>query len=279
MTADPDLPRISLITPSFQQATFLERMLTSVQAQAYPNLEHIVLDGGSTDGTVEILRRHESSFAWWRSSPDGGQTEAINEGLGRATGDVVGWLNVDDLLLPGALRLIGRAFADPVVRATCGWAFVIDAADRLVTTRVFPQPTATVLCSRPLLVQPAIHWRREILDEIGLLDESLEIGMDLEYWVRMARRGIVPKLIPAYLAAHRAHDEQKSLRLMETNRAERAAILVGGEAEPSDLKAMKRRIPRLWRIKYRLLNRAAGWRLPIARRPLTAVAREAGIAT
>jgi glycosyltransferase involved in cell wall biosynthesis len=278
MTAQPDLPRITLVTPSYQQAPFLERMLRSVRGQQYPHLEHLVLDGGSTDGSVDLIRRHEADFAWWRSGPDDGQTAAINEGLARATGDVVGWLNVDDLLLPGALHRIGRAFLDPDVRATCGWAFVIDPDDRLVTTRVFPQPTATVLTSRPLLVQPAVYWRREIQDEIGLLDESLEIAMDLEYWVRMARRGIVPKLIPGFLAAHRAHGEQKSLRMMETNRAERAAVLGGGADAPADLRGIKRRIPRLWRLKYRLLNRAARWRLPVGRRSIGALAREAGIA-
>ena len=108
------LPRITLITPSYQQAEYLEECLASVQAQAYPDLEHIVVDGGSTDGSRAIIERYADRLAWWCSEKDGGQSDAINKGLGHATGQVFGWLNSDDLLLPGALLRVGEAFAaDP----------------------------------------------------------------------------------------------------------------------------------------------------------------------
>jgi glycosyltransferase involved in cell wall biosynthesis len=107
-TADPAWPRISIITPSFNQAPFLERTVISIQNQGYPNREHIVIDGGSTDRSVEFIRNYEPRFAYWQSGPDDGQCDAINIGAARATGTFMTWINSDDLLLPGSLNRIGE---------------------------------------------------------------------------------------------------------------------------------------------------------------------------
>src|SRR6266849_8649816 len=105
------LPRLSIVTPSYNQGGYLGQTIESVLSQDYPDLEYIVLDGGSRDGSVEIIRKVEPRLAYWRSSPDGGQTAALREGFERATGEVLGWLNSDDWLEPGALRTVGESFA------------------------------------------------------------------------------------------------------------------------------------------------------------------------
>jgi glycosyltransferase involved in cell wall biosynthesis len=108
--SDPAWPRISVITPSFNQAEFLERTIRSIYNQGYPNLEHIVIDGGSTDSSVDIIRKYEKRFAYWHSEPDKGQRDAINTGARHATGTNMTWINSDDLLLPGALQYDGSSF-------------------------------------------------------------------------------------------------------------------------------------------------------------------------
>ena len=105
------LPRITLITPSFRQAAFLEECLRSVHDQGYPNLEHMVVDGGSTDGSAAIIESYAAKLAWWCSERDRGQSHALNKGLARATGEVFGWINSDDLLLPGSLQRVGEALS------------------------------------------------------------------------------------------------------------------------------------------------------------------------
>jgi glycosyltransferase involved in cell wall biosynthesis len=247
--------RITVITPSFNQAAFLEQTMLSVLNQDWPDIEYMVLDGGSGDASAEIIRRYEGRLARWRSSPDAGQSAAINEGLRVATGQVVGWLNSDDLLLPGALKRIASAFADPAVRAVCGWAVTIDHDSKIVSRRIFPQPTAQVLLKRSLLSQPAVWWRRELIESVGLLDESLKVCMDLDYWVRLAQAGVVPKLIPAYLAAFRRHAGQKTAGRSETWQKEESAIWQRLHGPDADRKKLRKSISLAWRAKYNIQNR------------------------
>jgi glycosyltransferase involved in cell wall biosynthesis len=192
LAGDRPLPSISVVTPSYNHAAFLEATLRSVLEQDYPSIEYIVVDGGSADGSVEILERYADRLSWWVSEPDGGQSEAINKGLRRATGDVVCWLNSDDRLLPGALRTVGEAMAeDPGCTAVVGgvrylWEQHGRAEDR---------PGHYAGHRRLLqfwrgydLHQPGIFWRRSVHDEIGYLDESLHLTMDFDLWVRISER-------------------------------------------------------------------------------------------
>lgn len=253
----PDPPRITVITPSYQQAGFLEQTIRSVLDQGYPNLEYLVVDGRSTDGSVEIIERYADRLAWWCSEADDGQADAINKGLRRATGEIVGWLNSDDLLLPGSLARIAAAYEDPAVQATCGWDIAIDHRGRAVSKRVFPQPTADVLTRRSLIPQDAVYWRRSVTEQIGLLDPGLHYRLDMEYWVRMVEHGVVPRLIPAFLSAFRLQPDQKNQTMADAGDTELAQILQrvhGPDADPDTLRAG---VAPAFRFKHRLRKRLA----------------------
>ena len=182
-------PLITIITPSFQQARFLRACLDSVLNQDYPNLEYLVMDGGSTDGSVEILKSYGDRFVW-SSGPDGGQAAAINAGIRRSRGAILGYLNSDDTLLPGALRAVANAFAsNPKVDVVYGDAEIIDVSGGVVgiyPTRAFEEATFVGDC---YICQPAAFWRRETQHRVGLLDESFHSALDYEYWIRIARSG------------------------------------------------------------------------------------------
>ena len=231
MTQAP--PRITLVTPSFQQARYLPWTIRSVLGQGYPNLEYLICDGGSTDGSVDVIRSIENRISWWCSERDGGQTQAINKGFRRATGDIIGWLNSDDMLLPGCLRLVASAFADPQIQAICGWGVMMSAEGRVRRRWVFGQPTAGQLRSRSILFQPSVFWRRELFGRIGYLDESFQFCMDQEYFARMAEHGVVPKLVPKFLAAYRKHDETKTSTIAAVGEQESNRIAQRFVTEPS----------------------------------------------
>ena len=204
------LPRISIVTPSFQQARFLPWTLRSVLGQNYDDLEYIVVDGGSTDGSLQIIQSHAEHLAWWCSERDGGQTQALNKGFRRCTGDIVGYLNSDDMLLPGCLRMVAHAFEDPSVQAICGWGLMMSEEGLVRRRWVFPEPTASILRSRSVLMQPSVFWRRHVFDRIGLFDESFRLCMDQEFFARMAGSGIVPRLVRRFLSAYRKHANTKT---------------------------------------------------------------------
>lgn len=187
----PMLPRITIVTPSFQQGAYLEECLRSVRGQDHPNVEHIVVDGGSTDGSKAIMERHADGLAWWCSEPDGGQSAAINKGLQRATGEVFAWLNSDDLLLPGALKAVGRWFAEePEAWAHRGRIHLQGGGG----PSVFP-PQGIVqdeqhLFLDPLVVQQGTFFRTDVLRALGGVEEGLHHVMDLELqWQLLFRRG------------------------------------------------------------------------------------------
>jgi glycosyltransferase involved in cell wall biosynthesis len=217
------LPSISLVTPSFNQAAFLPMTLESVRSQGYPCLEHLVYDGGSTDGSVDVLKKYESGLAHWVSRPDRGPASAINEGLRRATGDVVGWLASDDMLAEGALEEVGRAFAgDPELDVVYGNALYVDEnngpfpADHGAYRTAFyrgewlPRERIpgywTYVHSVP---QPTVFFKRRLLEECGFLDESYHFIFDFELFFRFTGRARVKK-IERTQAFYRIHTGSKS---------------------------------------------------------------------
>jgi glycosyltransferase involved in cell wall biosynthesis len=187
-------PKISIVTPSFNQAGFLERTIRSVLDQNYPNLEYIIVDGGSTDGSLEIIRRYEDRLAWWCSEPDGGQSDALNKGFGRATGEIVGWLNSDDLYCPGALHQVGRYLdCHPEVDALHGSLYIIDGEDRLLDaywSGPFGMAQATYIFHVGLnFHQQTLFWRRELMGRAGMIDRTLNFSMDRDFIIRLLVHG------------------------------------------------------------------------------------------
>lgn len=211
-------PSISLVTPSLNQAPFLERTIASVLSQEGDfDLDYVVLDGGSTDGSAEILRRHAGRLRY-RIEPDTGQPNAINEGLRKATGDVVGWINSDDLLYPGALARVAQAFTDHPDRVWVhGRCEIVDEHDRPIRRwlSAYKDFRCRRYSRRSLLVenyvsQMTVFWRRAAIGRIGYLDESMRYSFDYEYWLRLAALGNPLYLEGPPLAAFRWYAASKS---------------------------------------------------------------------
>jgi glycosyltransferase involved in cell wall biosynthesis len=181
-------PKITVVTPSFNQGRFLEETLRSVHDQGYPNLEHIVMDGGSTDGSVEIIRRYASRLAYWVSEPDGGQTAALINGFRRATGDVLCWLNSDDLFEPWTLREVAGFFRGcPDAHVVYGDATWIDAAGRVLRPkREHAWSRFIWMYDHNFISQPSTFWRRGVYEQVGGLDARWNFAMDGDLWIRFA---------------------------------------------------------------------------------------------
>jgi glycosyltransferase involved in cell wall biosynthesis len=184
-------PRISVITPSFNQVRFIEQTIRSVILQEYPNLEYIVIDGGSTDGSVEIIRRYDQQLAHWESEPDRGQSHAINKGFARATGEIMSWLNSDDFYLPGTLRAVAEnlAFGAGAFAIVGHYIQVhVDGSASVKGLGRFESLQRLLQFWKGYqMPQPSIFWRREVFEKVGYLDENQHYIMDFDYWVRMAR--------------------------------------------------------------------------------------------
>ena len=209
---ESDLPRITIVTPSFNQAQFLERTIRSVLDQEYPDLEYLVMDGGSTDGSVEIIRRFAERLTYWTSGPDGGQAAAINAGWRMAHGEVLAWLNSDDVFLPGALSAVGHAFQEhPKAVLVYGQTQLVDPDGLLLGTVGSAYRQRTLLYSHQLIPQPSSFFRRSAVEAVGLLDESLHYSMDLDLLLRLSRMAR-PLMLQQTLAEATIHAEAKTTR-------------------------------------------------------------------
>ena len=221
-----ELPLISIVTPSYNQARFLEETLRSVVSQAYPRTEHIIVDGGSTDASVAIIKRYERHVHSWVSEKDRGQSHAINKGLAQATGDILTWLNSDDTYMPGALAAVGGFFAShPDVDLVYGDYLYTDAEGNPMRRRhVFDTISYESLLYHDYLGQPAVFFRRSLLEKVGPLDESLHYCMDWDLFLRMWRV-CRPRHLPRVLATYRLDRAAKS-NAEDTQAAVAAAHLV-----------------------------------------------------
>ncbi len=205
-------PRISVITPSFNQGPFLEQTIRSVLAQNYPNLEYIIIDGGSTDGSVEIIRRYQRRLAYWISEQDGGQAHAINKGLARASGEIVAYINSDDFYLPRAFAAAAECFRrEPACTWLCGDTILVDSDGRTTSspqTNV-PQSAGHCLARRYFAQQQAMFWRREVL--AAGFQERWRYCFDFELFIRLLLAGHKCEHLPVTLAAMRLHPDSKTM--------------------------------------------------------------------
>ena len=204
-------PTVSIVTPSYNQAEYLEHTIQSVLGQDYPKIEYILVDGDSTDGSLEIIRKYAGRFAWWVSEPDEGQADAINKGFRHASGEVIAWLNSDDLYLPDAVRQAVQAlFENPKAGMVYGNAITVDAKGRPLNQLIFPDWGLEDLVSFRILCQPAVFMRRNVLEQAGWLNPSYHFMLDHQLWIRMARLAPIVH-IPATWAAARQHAFAKNV--------------------------------------------------------------------
>jgi len=211
------LPTISMVTPSLNQVDFLERTIKSLLEQQYSALQYIVQDGGSEDGTVAILERYSNRLSHWESAKDSGQAHAINLGFTHATGEIMAYLNSDDLLLPGALHYVARYFSEhPDVDVVYGHRVLIDENDREVGRWVLPPHDDHVLSWADYIPQETLFWRRGIWQQAGgCVEEGLRFAMDWDLILRFRDAGAKFVRLPRFLGAFRVHPEQKSSEQLE----------------------------------------------------------------
>lgn len=212
--------KISIVTPSYNQVEFIARTIESVLNQPGDfELEYIIIDGGSTDGSVDIIQRYaeQDNRIWWVSESDNGQSDAINKGLRKATGDIVAWLNSDDTYVDGALQSVIEAFNQaPESRWVTGRCHIVDTQDQEIRHMITRYKNAwlghyhfNTLLILNYISQPSTFWRRAVVDEIGLLNEDEHLVMDYEYWCRIGST-YHPTVLPQYLANFRIHAGAKT---------------------------------------------------------------------
>lgn len=211
----PDIsqrPKISIVTPSYNQAQYLEETIRSVLLQGYPNFEYIIIDGGSTDGSVEIIKKYETWLSYWISEKDRGQGHAVNKGIQKAQGDILLWLNSDDVCLPHAFDVVANAFIEnPSVHLVIGQANVIDEQGKLIDTlpSKFTAWEDIAVLPTNSIRQVSTFFRRNLFDELGYVNEELHIAMDTELLVRFTK-SYPPLIVDQFLASFRVHKNAKS---------------------------------------------------------------------
>jgi glycosyltransferase involved in cell wall biosynthesis/regulator of replication initiation timing len=205
-------PLISISTPSYQQAHFLERTLKSVLDQDYPRIEYHVRDGGSVDGSVELLKQYESRLASWASEKDSGAASAINRGFASSTGEIMAWINSDDLFVPGAFRHVADYFAKhPEVDAVYGHRYIIDERDWQVARWTMPRHDPEMILWGDYIPQETLFWRRSLWNKVGgQLDETFKFAFDWDLLLRFHKAGAKIVRLPYFLGCFRVHDAQKS---------------------------------------------------------------------
>lgn len=243
------LPRVSIITPSYNQALFLEGTIRSVLLQGYPNLEYIIIDGGSTDGSVEIIKKYEPWLAYWVSEKDKGQSQAINKGLRRASGEIIAWLNSDDTYLPGTISTVVQTIEDKRADIVFGECNLVDQNGSLLSHY---KTDAPITLKKLILSwkyhfgcppQPAVFFHRQVLETIGVLDESLHYTLDYDYWLRAVQKyQFIP--INRILANYIVHPQSKTGKGQEPFLIE--AYLVG--------KRYVNKLPVIDRVECKLYN-------------------------
>jgi len=202
---------VSIITPSFNQAAYLEQTIQSVLNQDYPRIEYIVVDGGSTDGSVEVIKKHADKLAYWVSEKDRGQADAINKGFARATGDIVAWLNSDDYYLAGAVSAAVKVFAErPDAVLVYGDMLAVDEHGKTFNTLTYKQLTLEDFLCFQIIGQPAVFMRRSALQSAGGLDPAFHFMLDHHLWIRIAQQGNILHADQTWAAA-RYHAEAKNI--------------------------------------------------------------------
>jgi glycosyltransferase involved in cell wall biosynthesis len=203
-------PLVSIVTPSFNQAAYIEETLQSVLSQDYPNIEYIVIDGGSMDGSIKIIERYADRLTYWVSEPDRGHPHAVNKGFGIAKGEILAFLNSDDLYMEGAVSQAVEALQKhPEAGMVCGDGYLVDSKGQLLDPHYYQAFSLLELLCNDVLLQPAVFMRREIFDQVGGLEEEYPLVFDHVLWIRFA--AIAPIVhVPSFWAVERTHGDAKT---------------------------------------------------------------------
>ena len=204
-------PKITVVTPSYNQAQFLEETILSVVGQQYPNLEYIIIDGGSTDGSVEVIRKYQEKIAYWVSEPDNGQAHAIHKGFERASGDILAWLNSDDFYLPGTLTFAAAQMDPTQAQLLFGNCLhLYEDSGAVSGSSVRREHAHRNLLLTDYIVQPSSFWTRLAMNQTGALDQTLHFGFDWEWFIRALQAGVKFIAEDKYLSVYRFHRDHKS---------------------------------------------------------------------
>lgn len=235
---------IAIITPSLNQGCFIERTIQSVLQQNIPNLSYFILDGGSTDETLSILKKYENQLTWF-SEKDKGQSEAINKGFSKSKSDIVGWLNSDDIYYPETLNKVLKFFKEnPAVDVVYGDAFHIDENDQMLSRYPTENWNLKRLKKTCYISQPAVFFRRKVLAKYGMLDEKLKYCMDYEYWLRLGLAGVKFSRLKEVLSGSRLYPQTKTIR--DASQCYEEAM--------SMLKAHLGYVPAFWLLNYAIFH-------------------------
>jgi len=246
------LPRITIITPSYNQVAFLEQAIQSVLAQDYPSIEYIIVDGNSSDGSLQVIQKYANRLAWWVSEPDTGQAEAINKGMKHASGEYVAWLNSDDLYLPGAVAsAIDVLERNPAVGMVFGDALTIDVKGVQLNRLVFGDWGLEELMGFRIICQPSVFMRRDAFHQAGDLDPTYHYLLDHHLWLRIARLATVQHVSASWAAA-RHHPGAKNVLHAAGFGREAFRILEWMECQPDLEVLVNRRRRRIEAGAYRL---------------------------
>ncbi len=201
---------VSIVTPSYNQALYLEQTIQSVIGQDYPRIEYIVVDGASTDNSFEIIKKYNDRLAYWISEKDSGQAEAINKGFARAGGEILAWLNSDDYYLPNTISAVVKCFEEnPDVVMVYGDMLAVDGKGRTINVLNYKQLSLQDLLCFQIIGQPSVFFRRSALEKTGRLDTSFHFMLDHHLWIRLAQQGRILH-VPQVWAAARYHAQAKN---------------------------------------------------------------------
>jgi glycosyltransferase involved in cell wall biosynthesis len=217
LNKDPSWPKISIVTPSYNQGQFLERTILSVLNQNYPNLEYIIIDGGSTDGSVEIIKKYEKYLAYWVSEKDNGQADAINKGFKRSTGEILGWINSDDIYLSGTFFIVADFFKNnSKTDIIYGNGYFIDSYDNIL------RPALTVPFSKKAFLygelnwlQQSIFWKRNIFFKVGMIDDKVQYSVDSTLFLKFLKNNFHFSFVNEFLGCFRIYSFSKTGQRLE----------------------------------------------------------------
>lgn len=236
-------PTISVVTPSLNHGRFIARTIESILGQAYPELEYIIMDGGSIDETLDIVDRYRDQIHHFESGPDAGQASAINRGFAHSSGEIMAWLNSDDLLLPGSLARVANLFADhPEVDLIYGHRVLIDEEDRDIGIWITPPHGPDSLKWFDFLPQETAFWRRSLWERAGGIDEAIGVAFDWDLFLRFQAAEARIVRIPRLLGGFRLHPGQKTQVHQRTALAELAEIRQRANGRPISLDEARARV-------------------------------------